>query len=121
MPFDPLSAVLPILALNVLLQGSGNGSGTQLGWSDGRPDVLAFQKEPELRTIVGSALRCPAKPKPGSPMYTKPTLEKFGTFRELTMLGFLGASDGQFIWGDASGNNCYIEGYWLHCQLPSSS
>lgn len=54
-------------------------------------------------------------------MYTKPTLEKFGTFRELTMLGFLGASDGQFIWGDASGNNCYIEGYWLHCQLPSSS
>jgi hypothetical protein len=32
-------------------------------------------------------------------MYTKPALEKFGTFRELTQWGFSSASDGGSIFG----------------------
>jgi hypothetical protein len=48
-------------------------------------------------------------------MYSKPTLEKFGTFRELTQLGFFNASDGASGWGvtspgcgglDGSGPDC---------------
>jgi hypothetical protein len=32
-------------------------------------------------------------------MYSKPGLERFGTFRELTRVGFNGASDGLLIVG----------------------
>ena len=32
-------------------------------------------------------------------MYEKPTVEKFGTFRDLTRLGFNGGSDGISIFG----------------------
>lgn len=32
-------------------------------------------------------------------MYEKPKLQRFGTFRELTLLGFTGASDGFTIVG----------------------
>lgn len=45
-------------------------------------------------------------------MYRKPTLERFGTFRELTQVGFQGASDGvtfQGAGGPATGNDCYID------------
>ena len=34
--------------------------------------------------------------------YQKPTLEKFGTFRDLTRLGFNSASDGASFFGVAS-------------------
>lgn len=42
-------------------------------------------------------------------MYTKPTLERYGTFRELTQVGFQGASDGVTFngaGGPATGNGC---------------
>ncbi|MBK7905638.1 MAG: lasso RiPP family leader peptide-containing protein [Gemmatimonadetes bacterium] len=35
-------------------------------------------------------------------MYQKPTLEKFGSFRELTQWGFASASDGGSIFGISS-------------------
>jgi len=42
-------------------------------------------------------------------VYVKPRLERFGTFRELTKLGFTGASDGFTIIGpdgnSSSGND----------------
>jgi len=53
-------------------------------------------------------------------MYVKPTLEKFGTFRELTMVGWSGASDNVFVLGpNASGNNCWIEGNRVICPISS--
>jgi hypothetical protein len=38
-------------------------------------------------------------------MYQKPTVERFGTFRDLTQQGFNGANDGITFEG-ANGNNC---------------
>ncbi len=38
-------------------------------------------------------------------MYEKPTLEKFGTFRELTQIGFSGATDGFTIIGPPPGSS----------------
>ncbi len=35
-------------------------------------------------------------------MYTKPSVEKFGTFRELTQAGCTGASDGRTFEGSGS-------------------
>ena len=44
-------------------------------------------------------------------MYRKPQLEKFGTFRELTQIGFSGASDGFTIIGpNTSANGCDLVG-----------
>lgn len=56
-------------------------------------------------------------------MYAKPTLEKFGTFRDLTMLGFLGTSDGYFICGTVTGSNCRRgeNQYEIICTVPHSS
>ncbi len=39
-------------------------------------------------------------------MYTKPTLERFGTFRELTQVG-LGADGDGGIWGTGFLDGCY--------------
>ncbi len=38
-------------------------------------------------------------------MYSKPRVERFGTFRELTRQGFQGATDG-VTFGGVTGNNC---------------
>ena len=46
-------------------------------------------------------------------MYSKPGLERFGTFRELTRVGFNGSSDGLLITGpDGSvvGIGCDLQG-----------
>lgn len=47
-------------------------------------------------------------------MYQKPRLDRFGSFRELTQVGFSGASDGTtFIGvtgGVATGSGCSIDG-----------
>lgn len=37
-------------------------------------------------------------------MYETPKLERFGTFRELTMIGNMGDSDGFPVMGDAGSN-----------------
>ncbi|MFI5241963.1 MAG: lasso RiPP family leader peptide-containing protein [Gemmatimonadales bacterium] len=37
-------------------------------------------------------------------MYQKPKVERFGTFRELTQVGFNGTTDGFTICGIGSGN-----------------
>ena len=36
-------------------------------------------------------------------MYVKPKLERFGTFRELTRVGFNGCSDGYTVTNDSTG------------------
>lgn len=41
-------------------------------------------------------------------MYQKPTLQKFGTFRELTRFGFASAADGISIFG-IGGDGCQVE------------
>ena len=54
------------------------------------------------------AARCETIPRWGYTMYKKPELEKFGTFRELTQIGILGATDGYTITGptgSVSGNS----------------
>ena len=42
-------------------------------------------------------------------MYQKPMLEKFGTFRDLTRLGFSSASDGASIFGVATSPGCVTQ------------
>lgn len=44
----------------------------------------------------------------GSPVYQKPTLQKFGTFRELTRFGFASAADGISILG-IGGDGCEVQ------------
>jgi hypothetical protein len=39
-------------------------------------------------------------------MYTKPTIKKFGSFRDLTKVGFANQTDGGTAFGTAIGNNC---------------
>jgi hypothetical protein len=39
-------------------------------------------------------------------MYQKPSVKKFGSFRELTKVGFNNVSDGGAVFGTAVGNNC---------------
>jgi len=51
-------------------------------------------------------------------MYSKPAVQKFGSFRELTQLGFSSASDGASIWGISS-PGCETFGVELGC--PSAS
>ena len=41
--------------------------------------------------------------------YQKPTLEKFGTFRDLTRLGFTSASDGASICGVTTSAGCVTQ------------
>jgi|GEM_PF-3364181 len=45
-------------------------------------------------------------------MYQKPRVERFGSFRELTLIGNTGAADGMFVAGvSPDGSNCrLIEG-----------
>lgn len=46
-------------------------------------------------------------------MYEKPRVERFGTFRELTRVGFTGAYDGYTITNDDTGDTstgCDIDG-----------
>lgn len=49
-------------------------------------------------TLPGERPRC-ASGRKGSGVYTKPTLERFGTLRDLTLVGVLGASDGGLLGG----------------------
>lgn len=49
-------------------------------------------------------------------MYQKPTLKKFGTFRELTQFGTAGASDGQVTLGDPG---CLINDVSFGCPTTS--
>lgn len=54
-------------------------------------------------------------------MYQKPKVERFGTFRELTQIGFQGDSDGFTICGDTPGvgnNACGLPGA-PECPRPS--
>jgi hypothetical protein len=53
-------------------------------------------------------------------MYSKPTLEKFGTFRELTQWGWRSATDGGSILGIGS-PGCSTFGYEIGCPSPSTS
>jgi hypothetical protein len=52
-------------------------------------------------------------------MYSKPQLEKFGTFRELTQIGFRGVSDGLSIPGIGTGNTC--SSFGIGCPAASTS
>ncbi len=57
-------------------------------------------------------------------MYTKPTLERFGSFRELTQFGFVGSSDGLMQVGAStvsSGGGCDVDGTLAECRLKSGS
>ena len=60
-------------------------------------------------------------------MYEKPTVEKFGTFRELTRLGIHGGSDGVSIFGPgtpaAPGCSTTLDGqtYDIRCPQPTAS
>lgn len=45
-------------------------------------------------------------------MYRKPTLEKFGHFRDLTRLGFSSASDGFSIVGIGTSPGCETDWSW---------
>ncbi len=38
-------------------------------------------------------------------MYQKPVIERFGTFRDLTLAGFAGTSDGVTFFGANSGSS----------------
>lgn len=40
-------------------------------------------------------------------MYQKPAVQMFGSFRELTRIGFSNASDGASILGIGNGEGCY--------------
>ncbi len=60
-------------------------------------------------------------------MYQKPQLERFGSFRELTLVGFQGGSDGMTVAG-VIGSNCVSgsvnpdgSGNFLGCNGPSRS
>lgn len=53
-------------------------------------------------------------------MYQKPKLERFGTFRELTRVGFNGTTDGMTICGNGSGNEeCTLHPDNPGCRGPS--
>lgn len=52
-------------------------------------------------------------------MYSKPTVQKFGSFRELTQIGLSNASDGVSIWGISG---CETFGVEIGCPVdPSAS
>ena len=57
--------------------------------------------------------------KPGEVLYRKPAVERFGSFRELTQLGFSSASDGASIFATISGSNCSVVGGSMVCPLPT--
>lgn len=55
-------------------------------------------------------------------MYTKPKLEQFGTFRELTQLGLNGAADGFAIRAiGVVSPGCTTFGFEIRCPGPSAS
>lgn len=59
-----------------------------------------------------------------SSMYVKPAVQKYGSFRELTQVGFQSASDGASIRGIGTGSGCWTEpnsagAPMIHC--PSAS
>ena len=55
-------------------------------------------------------------------MYHKPKVERFGTVRELTLVGWVGSFDGFTILGppDGTGNDCST-GATSPCLPPTSS
>ncbi|MBX3173940.1 MAG: lasso RiPP family leader peptide-containing protein [Gemmatimonadaceae bacterium] len=54
-------------------------------------------------------------------MYEKPTLQRFGTFRELTLLGFSSSTDGASIFGIGSpGCSTTIGRHTYEIGCPSS-
>lgn len=52
-------------------------------------------------------------------MYDRPTLQKFGTFRELTKLGNDGASDGATVHGIGTSDGCLTGGFPNNCPTAS--
>lgn len=54
-----------------------------------------------------------------SPLYQKPILQKFGTFRELTQFGESGASDGFAIRGIGTSPGCSSGGFDYRCPTAS--
>lgn len=52
-------------------------------------------------------------------LYRKPVVEKFGSFRQLTQLGFNSSSDGASIFATIDGSNCYTEGDKMICPITS--
>ena len=42
-------------------------------------------------------------------MYQKPEVQKFGSFRDLTQLGFANATDGMSILGIGTSPGCYTD------------
>jgi hypothetical protein len=53
-------------------------------------------------------------------MYSKPKLERFGTFRELTQWGLQSATDGGSIFGIGS-PGCSTFGFEIDCPAASTS
>lgn len=54
-------------------------------------------------------------------MYHKPKVERFGTVRELTLVGFTGATDGFTISGPTTGNGSNFCGGATSSPCPTSS
>jgi hypothetical protein len=55
-------------------------------------------------------------------MYTKPKVERFGTFRELTLTGFLGTADNQghaAVGGSGNGSGCDLLPNGVFCPAQS--
>jgi hypothetical protein len=56
--------------------------------------------------------------------YTKPIIERLGTFRELTRWGFTGSNDGATFFGSASPGGCEVydaQGNKYQVQCPTTS
>mgnify|MGYP007087615426 CR=1 FL=1 len=55
-------------------------------------------------------------------MYTKPEVERFGTFRELTLTGFMGTADNQGhpgVPGSGDGTGCTLLPDGVFCPADS--
>jgi len=54
-------------------------------------------------------------------MYQKPMVERFGTVRELTLVGFTGSTDGYTIQGPTTGNGSNYCGGANSAPCPTTS
>ena len=75
--------------------------------------ILALRTDPEANvapTSTGQAVR--QNLRHGGTVYQKPKVERFGTFRELTQVGFNGTTDGFTICGVNGGTGNEL------CNLP---
>ena len=75
--------------------------------------ILALRTDPEAKvapTSTGQAVR--QNLRHGGTVYQKPKVERFGTFRELTQVGFNGTTDGFTICGVNGGTGNEL------CNLP---